>query len=148
MEILSNVAVIWFLAGAVLLLLELLIPGVFLLFFGVGAWITSLAVYLFEPSLGIQFIIFSITSVISLLFLRNYLLKRLYNMPDPVDDPDDEFAGCIGECILPIKPDEDGRIEFKGTTWNASSETEIEVGSKVKIIRKLGLILFVEPLNN
>jgi len=145
MEILSNVAVIWFIAGAALLLLEFIIPGVFILFFGIGAWITALCVYLFEPSLAMQFLIFSSTSVLSLILLRSVLLKKLYNMPDPVDDPDEEFIGGFGECISNIRPDADGKVEFKGTTWSASSGTEVNTGDKVKIIRKVGLLLEVEP---
>ena len=145
MEILSNVAVIWFIAGAALLLLEFIIPGVFILFFGVGAWITALCVCLFEPSLAVQFLIFSASSVLSLILLRKVLLKKLYNMPDPVDDPDEEFVDGIGECIANIGPNTDGRVEFKGTSWTASADTEISTGSRVRIIRKVGLLLEVEP---
>ncbi|WP_439184263.1 NfeD family protein [Carboxylicivirga taeanensis] len=146
MEILSNAAVIWFIAGAALLLLEFIIPGVFILFFGIGAWVTALCIYLFDPSLPVQFIIFALTSVISLLLLRNFLLKKIYNMPDLVDDPDEEFIGGIGQCVVNIRHDSDGKVEFKGTTWNASSTTAINAGAKVKIIRKVGLILKVEPI--
>jgi membrane protein implicated in regulation of membrane protease activity len=145
MEILSNAAVIWFIAGAAFLLLEFIIPGVFILFFGIGAWITALCIYLFEPSLAVQFLIFSSSSVLSLILLRNYLLKKIYNMPDPVDDPDEEFLGGIGECTVNIRPDTDGKVEFKGTTWNASAGTEINTGTKVRIIKKVGLLLEVEP---
>ncbi len=145
MEILSNAAVIWFIAGAALLLLEFAIPGVFILFFGIGAWITSLCVFLFEPSLPAQFLIFSTTSVLSLILLRSFLLKKLYKMPDLVDDPDEEFIDGIGECIVNIRPDSDGKVDFKGTTWTASAGTEIDAGKKVRIIKKVGLLLEVEP---
>ncbi|MBR8535647.1 NfeD family protein [Carboxylicivirga sediminis] len=145
MEILSNEAVIWFIAGAALLLLEFVIPGVFILFFGIGAWVTALCVYLFEPSLAMQFLIFSSTSVLSLILLRSFLLKKLYKMPDPVVDPDEEFIGGVGECIVDIRPDVDGKVEFKGTSWTASAGTEINPGTKVRIIRKVGLLLEVEP---
>ncbi|WP_430810203.1 MULTISPECIES: NfeD family protein [unclassified Carboxylicivirga] len=145
MEVLSNVAVIWFIAGAALLLLEFVIPGVFIIFFGIGAWITALCVYLFEPSLAVQFIIFSMSSVLSLIFLRSYLLKKLYQTSPTVEDPDEEFIGHTGECVAKIAPDADGKVEFKGTTWSASATTEIAAGTKVKIIKKEGLLLCVEP---
>ncbi len=67
-------------------------------------------------------------------------------MPDLVDDPDEEFQGGIGQCSVKIRPDHDGKVEFKGTIWNASAGTEIEVGTKVKIIKKVGLLLEVEPV--
>jgi len=145
MELLSNVAMIWFIVGAVLLLLEFVVPGVFILFFGIGAWVTALCVYLFEPSLGIQFLIFSITSVLSLVLLRSFLQKRMFPERDG-DDPDEEFIGGIGECVVEIKPQAQGKIEFKGSTWSASSGVELHVGDKVKVINKVGLLLEVEPL--
>ncbi len=144
MEILSNVAVIWFIVGALLLLLEFVIPGVFILFFGIGAWITALCVYLFEPSLGFQFLIFSVTSVLSLILLRSFLLKRLYSNKIGYN-PEEEFIGGIGECVSDIKPGSDGKVDFKGTTWSASSVSELHIGDKVKITNKVGLILQVEP---
>jgi len=144
MEILSNIAVIWFVAGAVLLLLEFVIPGVFILFFGIGAWLTALCVYLFEPSLGIQFLIFSTTSILSLVLLRSVILKRMY-ANNTGDDPDEEFIGGIGECIVDIRPEADGKVEFKGTSWTASSNTKICIGDKIKVINKVGLLLEVEP---
>lgn len=146
MEILSDVAVIWFIAGAVLLLLEFVIPGVFILFFGIGAWLTALCVYLFEPSLSIQFLIFSVTSVLSLVLLRSILLKRLYAKQENQTDPDEEFLGRIGECVVDIRPNTDGKVDFKGTTWSASAGVDINVGTKVKIINKVGLLLEVEPV--
>ncbi len=143
MEILSNVALIWFLAGLVLLLLEFAIPGVFVLFFGIGAWITALCVYLFEPPLGIQFLIFSATSVLALVFLRKYILKRVQTKEE---DPDEEFIGHEGICIVGITENERGKIEFKGTSWTAISDSLVKPDEKVRIISKEGLTLKVEPV--
>ncbi|TLX76088.1 NfeD family protein [Labilibacter sediminis] len=144
MEFLSNHALVWFIAGVILLLLEFAIPGVFILFFGVGAIITSICTYLFEPSLGVQFLIFSLTSVLSLIFLRSVILKKL-NRNKVTEDPDEEFVGGIGQCIADISPDSEGKVEFKGTNWNASSKVGISSGAKVKIVNKVGLCLEVEP---
>lgn len=145
MEILSNVAVIWFLAGLVLLLLEFVIPGVFILFFGIGAWITSLCVYLFEPSLGVQFVIFTVTSVVSLVLLRKVILKRMIMRTELGSDPDEEFVGHSAYCTVEIDEGHNGKVEFKGTSWSASADTLIKEGQKVNIKSKDGLLLYVEP---
>jgi len=144
MEIISNLAVAWFVAGAILLLMEFIIPGIFVLFFGIGAMITSLCVYLFHPSLGIQFLIFSSTSILSLVLLRSYLLQRLYKK-DNIVDYDEEFVGALAICVEDIEPEEEGKIDFKGTVWRAISAISVAKGEKVKIINKAGLILEVEP---
>jgi len=55
MEILSDPAVIWFLIGLGLLLLELVLPGLVILFFGAGAWVTALACVLHDFNLNWQY---------------------------------------------------------------------------------------------
>jgi len=37
---------IWFIAGLVLILLEFVVPGVILVFFGAGAWVVALGMWL------------------------------------------------------------------------------------------------------
>jgi membrane protein implicated in regulation of membrane protease activity len=144
MDFFSNHALVWFIAGTVLLILEFVVPGVFILFFGLGAWITSLCVYLLHPAIGIQFLIFSITSVLSLIWLRTMLLNKLQNTKNNAD-PDEEFVGKLGSCIETIEPGKDGKVEFKGTSWKATSNFTIHSNTKVKIINKSGLTLIVEP---
>ncbi|MCU4176679.1 NfeD family protein [Carboxylicivirga sp. N1Y90] len=145
MEILSNVALVWFIAGVVLLLLEFVIPGVFILFFGLGAWVTALCVYLFEPSLGIQFVIFSVTSIISLILLRKLILNRMTMKTVRGSDPDEEFIGYSAYCIAEIDEGLNGKVEFKGTSWSAASTANVKEGQKVTIKSKEGLQLNVEP---
>ena len=145
MDVLSNPALIWFIAAVVLLLLEFVIPGLFVVFFGFGALITALCVYLFDPSLAGQFLIFSVTSVLSLVLLRKVLMKRLFKN-DQVD-PDEEFIGHFASCLEEIEQGGQGKVEFKGTNWSATSESPIEKGQKVRITNKEGLLLIVEPVN-
>jgi len=47
-----------------------------------------------------------------------------------------------------FKPGETGKVDFKGTTWNAESEFYITDGQRVIIINKESFKLFVEPKNN
>ena len=80
MDILSDPAVIWFLVGLGLLLLELILPGLMILFFGTGAWVTALACVIFEPSLNWQILIFLVASLLGLVLLRKYLKKRFFGL--------------------------------------------------------------------
>lgn len=145
MELFSNPALIWFIVGVVLLLLELIIPGLFILFFGLGAIVTSICVFLFDPSLTMQFLIFSITSVLSLVFLRKVLMQKMYKKNRV--DPDEEFIGNMATCIGAIEKDGEGKVEYKGTNWTATSTSAVQPGQKVKIINKEGLRLIVEPVS-
>ncbi len=145
MDFLSNPALIWFIVAVVLILLEFVIPGLFIMFFGLGALVTAIFTYLFEVSLSVQFLIFSITSILSLVLLRKVFMKRMYQTDR--EDPDEEFIGHFGTSLSKIEPTGQGKVEFKGTNWSATSKSTIDIGQKVKIINKEGLLLTVEPVN-
>ncbi len=58
---------IWFLAGLALILAEFMIPGVILIFFGVGAWMTAVTAWLgITPGWTSQLLTFAISSVVML----------------------------------------------------------------------------------
>ena len=94
MDILSDPAVIWFLIGLGLLLLELVLPGLVILFFGVGAWITALVCALTDINLNWQIFIFLVASLLGLVLLRRYLKKRFFGRADKeTQDQLEEFIG-------------------------------------------------------
>ena len=64
---------IWFLVGLLLLLAEFAIPGLIVLFFGIGAWIVAVTCLVAAPSLNVQLGIFIGSSVLSLVLLRSWL---------------------------------------------------------------------------
>lgn len=140
--------IIWFIIGLLFLLLEFTLPGLIIVFFGIGAWITSLCCLVFDVNINLQIIIFIATSIISLILLRNYLKKRFFKEDQqPKDTLADEFIGKTAEVELDIKDGKQGKISFKGTTWNAESDHNIKKGQLVKIISKESIVLKVEPLD-
>ena len=48
LDIFAHAAVIWFIIGFVLFLLEFVVPGLILFFFAAGAWIVALLCLFFE----------------------------------------------------------------------------------------------------
>lgn len=139
-------AVIWFLVGLVLLLLELAIPGLIIIFFGVGAWITSLCLLVFKD-MGInpQLVIFLLSSIALLALLRKYLKKKFFGEKVEKEEVlEDEFIGKTALVKTAISPDHKGKVEFKGTLWGASSDEEIPEGVTVKIIDKESITLIVK----
>jgi inner membrane protein len=84
-NILSRPELFWFLIGLVMFLLELVIPGFFIFFFGLGAWVTALVCLIGEPGTNLQIIIFALTSVLSLVALRRIIQKKFfYSKGNPV----------------------------------------------------------------
>jgi membrane protein implicated in regulation of membrane protease activity len=144
MEILSDPAVIWFLIGLGLLLLELVLPGLVILFFGAGAWVTALVVAFADINLNLQILIFLIASLLGLVLLRKYLKRRFFSRSDKeTDDQLEEFIGRKARVVDNFK-DGVGKIEFKGTRWSAICSEPVSKGDWVIIKSKDSLTLIVE----
>ena len=146
-EILGDPNVIWFLIGLVFLLAEFVVPGLIIVFFGIGCWVTSLSLIMLpELSFNYQLIIFLFSSVLSLGLLRRSLKKWLDKKNTDIDDGLEEYINkhCMVESD--IIPDIGGKVSFKGTLWDANSDTEIKKGETVVIKKIDGIHLIVEPL--
>jgi membrane protein implicated in regulation of membrane protease activity len=136
----------WFFIGLVLLLAELVIPGFFIFFFGLGAWVTALVCLIWEPSINLQMIIFGITSILSLVALRRMIQKKfLYHNSKDSDQVEDEFTGKEAIAANDFGIEKTGKVNFKGTTWLSESQSEIKEGQRVIIIKKDSFKLIVEP---
>ena len=145
MDILSDPAVIWFLIGLGLLLLELVLPGLVILFFGVGAWVTALVCAITDINLNWQIFIFLVASLLGLVLLRRYLKKRFFGRTDKeTQDQLEEFIGRKARAVDEFK-DGAGKVEFKGTRWSARSEEPVSKGQWVTIQSKDSLTLNVKP---
>lgn len=145
MDILSDPAVIWFLIGLGLLLLELVLPGLVILFFGVGAWITALVCAITDINLNWQILIFLVASLLGLVLLRKYLRRRFFGKSEKeIQDQLEEFIGRKARAIEEFK-DGAGKVEFKGTQWSARCDQPVSKGQWVTIRSKESLILHVEP---
>ncbi len=140
--------VIWFLIGVGLLLLELVVPGLIFVFFGVGAWLTAALALGFDLSLNAQLIIFTVTSVGSLITLRQGIRKRYMDVSVEGKEKgnDHAFIGEQAVSLTSIEPGKDGKVEFNGSQWEACSKTPIEPRMSVTIIGMKSIKLIVEPL--
>jgi membrane protein implicated in regulation of membrane protease activity len=144
--IFSRPELFWFLIGLGLFLLELVIPGFFIFFFGLGAWVTALVCLLGEPGINLQIVIFAITSVLSLIGLRRIIQRKFfYSKGDESGEVEDEFTGKEALAVTDFGGQQTGKVEFKGTTWKAESSSEIKSGQRVMILEKDNFKLIVEP---
>lgn len=147
-NILSRPELFWFILGLALFLFELVLPGFFIFFFGLGAWITALICLIGEPSTNLQMVIFAVTSILSLILLRRMIQKKFfYSKGKESEEVEDEFTGREGLVTADFGPDNNGKVEFKGTTWKAESSLPVKAGQTVIIIRKDSFKLIVEPKN-
>lgn len=145
-SIFSKPELVWFIIGLVLFLLELVLPGFVIFFFGVGAWVTALLCLIANPGINLQAIVFAVTSILSLVLLRKMIQKRFFYSKDELSkDVEDEFTGREAVATMDFKPGHTGKVEFKGTTWKAESTESIVKGQTVIIKSKENFKLFIEP---
>ena len=146
-DVFSQPEIIWFLIGLILALLEFGIPGLIIIFFGAGAWVTSLACLMFDIGLNTQILIFLVSSLLSLFLLRKTFKKKFFKQDDAREDTlTDEFIGqtaVVEELITEEKP---GRVSFKGARWEAAADETLEPGTRVKIVSKESIKLHVAKL--
>lgn len=128
-----------------MILMELAVPGLVLVFFGVGAWLTALCCLIFEPGLNTQLVIFLAGSSISLALLRRYV-KRRYMDKQPEAMLEDEYIGQTAVAVSSFNAGDIGKVLFKGSRWEATAQVAVTAGQRLRITGYKSIKLFVEPL--
>lgn len=140
-----EVVTIWLICGVVGLALELVLPGLIVLFFGCGALITGIAAWIF-PSLQIegQLLTFVISSVVLLLVFRKMLKNRFFTVSKESDDElADEYIGKTAIALVDFVNGR-GSVEFKGSQWESLSSDDIKKGDQVLISQRESIQLTVK----
>ena len=143
----NTVGLIWLFCGVVLFVLEFVVPGVILVFFGVGAVITAVLVWLgVITSLSAQLLTFCVISLLTLVTLRQYFSRALRGKVRQAGEFDDnqEFIGARVRVCRAIEPGSvDGRVFFEGAEWKAVSDAPIAEGKMAQVVRKENITLHV-----
>ena len=138
----------WFLIGIILLVLELVIPGLVLFFFGVSAWIISLILLFVDISATSQVSLFTALSIVLIFTLREKLKFYFQGQTthSEIHEIQSDFIGKQVTVTETIKTNGFGKIELNGTNWKAKSEDTINIGESAEIIKKDNLTLIVKKL--
>ena len=149
MEIVTDqIYLYWLVGGALLIVLEFFIPGAVVIFFGLGALITGLVVYLdLISELYVQFLFWIAASMGLTLLLRQQIMRIF--PPIEKDDFVDENEELKGKQVLvleTIRPSSDeGRIRYQGTSYKARSvDREIPKGEMAEIVERNNLLFVVK----
>lgn len=135
----------WVLLGLGLLFLELVTPtGFYLLFFGVAAVLVGLlaAVGLDGPA-WLQWMLFSLLSIGSLLLLRGRLQERMRSVAPA--QPDNDLVGGTAQALETIAVDGYGQVEMRGTSWRAKNvgSEPVAQAESCQVDRVEGVVLWV-----
>ena len=135
-----SIYLIWFLIGIGFLIAEFIMPTFIMFFFAIGAIIVSIVSSCFNLSINFQIMLFALSSVISLILLRNYM-KNIFKGneskgEDKYFDNSIDLNKNIAIVSKTIEPNSFGEIKYKGTFYKAQSESSIDEGKKVNIVSK------------
>ncbi len=135
----------WMIVGVGLMLLELLVPGLVLFFFGLGALATALLAWLIPMPPAAQLALFVVASLVALAALRRFLKPVFTGRSNKgAGTLSDALAGQEARVVSAISPDAAGRVELNGTGWKAESVEVLEAGRTVVIVGQKSLTLVVE----
>lgn len=137
---------VWFIAGLLLGVAEILIPGFFILWFGAGAFIAALLAWL-SLSWAVQVGAFLASSFLLLLSSRTIFRSFLFKSQDDIATNLEALMGRIGVVLKAIEGDiKPGLVQLGGEKWSAVCESEKKImkGAKVKVLGVTGNKVRVE----
>ena len=138
----------WVYAGVGLMLLELVVPGFILCFFGLSALTVGVLRFLFGEwfDLSWQLAAFSAFSVAYIVLLRRWFRRALTGDKAGDHSLQGDFVGRIGKVTVAVEPPLSGRVMIGDAEWSASAEAAIAVGANVKVISQNNLTMKVEAI--
>lgn len=146
-----TVAQIWLLLGILLAVSEFAVPGLVIVFFGIGALVTALVTWVAEPDLVWQIAIFAVASVGTLVLgrrcCRGLLHGQTFRRAAPAEDIEtasDALIGATGRVTGAIRPPESGRVAVRGSDWSATADEPLEPGTTVRVVSRDGIVIHVK----
>ena len=139
----------WWVLGIVLLILEVLLPGVFLVWIGIAAIITgALSLLLWEQAFWAwqtQWLVFAVLSLIAALVGRRIVSAKGEASDQPhLNQRGQSLVGRTATLEQPISEGR-GRIRLDDTMWSVQGP-DLPAGTRVRVTASNGRDLTVEPV--
>lgn len=136
---------VWIAAGLVLAGLEMLVPGVYLMWLALAALATGALTFVLDLGVAFQVTNFVFIALILVFSARRILRDRPIVSSDPLlNNRLGRLVGQTGTVTLPIAGGE-GRIRHGDSEWLARGP-DLGAGERVRITGSDGGTLLVEPL--
>jgi membrane protein implicated in regulation of membrane protease activity len=134
----------WLILGAVFFVLELLVPGAFMMWLGLSALLVGVISFFAAWTWQYQLIAFAILALASIPLWRRFA----HRVEGQVDQPflnrrADAFVGRVFTLEKPIVSGT-GTVKIDDTIWRLSG-ADTPAGSRVKVVRADAATLVVEP---
>lgn len=135
----------WLLIGALLLGLEIFVPGVHFIWFGIAAVIVSAIVAVTGVSWGWQLLLFASTASVCVYFLKGYASPDRIASDEPaLNSRGHQYVGRVVTVEDAIAAGR-GKVRIGDTTWSATGP-DLPAGASVKVTGVDGIVLVVAPV--
>lgn len=134
----------WLILAGIFFVLELLAPGVFLVWFGIAAAIVGLVALVFDIAWQWQLVLFAILSVVAAIAARRFLRGGEALTDRPLLHRRAEQH--VGRSYVLAEAIENGRGKVKiGDTFWRVEGPDAAAGQRVRVTGTDGAVLLVEP---
>ncbi|TWJ09247.1 NfeD family protein [Altererythrobacter ishigakiensis] len=136
---------VWIALGLILAALEMLVPGVYLIWLAVAAILTGILTLGLDLMLPAQVIVFVSLSLITAFSARRFLRDSPIESSDPLLNR--RGSRLIGESAIVTQSIDggSGRVKYGDSEWIARGP-DVGEGERVRITGSDGAILLVEPI--
>ena len=136
----------WLSLGLVLVIVEMIVPGVFFLWFGIGAFATGIIAF-FVKGIAIRYLtaIFGVFSLIAVFLGRRYV-KPLMEKNNGLNDGNSKYAGKTVKAESGFENGM-GRVFMGDTVWEAQCDSPVKGGDSLKVVSVKDSVLIVTLLN-
>ncbi len=134
----------WFILGVVLLLIEIIAPGTFMIWLGLSAILVGLISLVIDWPWQFQWLAFAALSIGSILIWRKLSPKPDRSDPEPVLNRRAEaFVGRVFTLEKPIV-DGFGSVRIGDSVWQIRGDDR-PAGTRVRVVSAEGATLVVNP---
>ncbi len=133
----------WLIAGVILAIAEILVPGFFLIWLAAAALITGALAMLLPVTMPIQVLLFAALSVVAVYAGRRWFALNPIESTDP--KLNDRGARLVGETVTVVDAivNGRGRVKVGDSVWIAKG-ADATAGTTVRVTGTDGATLFVE----
>ena len=134
----------WFIAGGLLLAIEVIAPGTFMLWLGLSALLVGVISLWVDWPWQAQFVAFAVFAIVSIPVWHRVGRR----VEAPVDQPflNRRSEALVGQVFTLDKPivNSSGTVRVGDTVWRVTG-ADAPAGTRVRVTRADGAALFVEP---
>ena len=142
---LQNMWQVWAIIAVLCLILELSSGDFFIICFSIGAVFAIIGAVL-GLNVYWQLAIFALFSLLAIFTVRPVALRYLHKNEPNKPSNADALLGRTGRVTEPITANASGYVQIDGDQWKAVSNTDIPVGTTVRVVNRESTIITVETL--